>query len=349
MPLIAVPAASTFRDLIRSNKRKSALLVVFFCLLVPLIAAVVVPLGIAAFAGAWLQAILLAHEELTLIDLCIWIAGGAGFLSLVYCVLMYRKGDEFVLRSVAAHPITKDENPELYNVVEEVSIAADLPMPRVYMIDDPAANALATGRDPCSATIAVTTGLQRLLNRDELQAVVAHEISHIRNYDTRVMLLTATLVGSVAGICDFFIHMARCICGGRFDEYTPRWVGLFVLVSIGVTIYWLGWLAVAIMLGAAIALLILAPLSAHLIQLAVSREREFLADATAVELTRHPQPLADALWKLHRDKLQLRDVSGATAHLFISNPIKRFRRLGRTVFASHPPLKERIRRIAMLA
>jgi heat shock protein HtpX len=282
-------------------------------------------------------------------DLSLLIGVVSTIVSVVYCFLMYHRGDEVILQSINARPVQHGDNPELFNIVEEMSIAAGVPMPRVYLIDDPAPNAMATGQDPEHATVAVTTGLQKALSRDELQGVIAHEICHIRNYDTRVMLLAATLVGSVAGVCSFFLQVIRSLTGGREDEKTPRWLGLLALIGIILTVIWLGPVAVAILLAVTVAMLLLAPLSAHLLQLAVSRQREYLADASAVELTRFPQALADALWKIERDRHRLRAVSGATAHLFIANPLRRFQRLAHTAFASHPPLKERIRRLAMMA
>jgi Zn-dependent protease with chaperone function len=162
------------------------------------------------------------------------------------------------------------------------------------------------------------------------------------------MLLTAVLSGSVVGLCNYLVEKLFSFLGPPEDSPDPSGLLVRVLViGVMLTAIWLGPLAVAGIVLAIAAMLFLAPLSAHLIQFAVSREREYLADACAVELTRYPQGLASALWKLDQDRHQLRSVSGATAHLFISNPIKRFRRLAHTAFASHPPLKERVRRLAI--
>jgi heat shock protein HtpX len=174
-------------------------------------------------------------------------------------------------------------------------------------------------------------------------------MSHIRNYDIRLMMMTAVLTGSVVGLCDYCVE--RCVNLVRPPEDSDDPTGCLVrLVAIGVilTTVWLGPLLAFGILLAIVLMLALAPLSAHVIQFAVSRQREYLADASAVELTRYSQGLASALWKIEQDQHELRAVNGAIAHLFISNPIKRFRQLGHTAFASHPPLKERIRRLAMM-
>jgi heat shock protein HtpX len=345
--ITGVPHQHSFRDLIAANKRKSALLMVAFCLLVPLVAGTLIPLIVTVVGGAWVRAVERAHPALTPIRLCFLIAVLASVFSIVYCWLMYHHGDRVVLRSVQARRIHHDDDPELFNVVEEMAVAAGVPMPRVFLIDDPAANAMATGREPSRASIAVTCGLREILARDELQGVIAHEMSHIRNYDTRVMLMTAVLTGSVEGLCRYLVETLLSLGGPPEDSADPtgclvRLIGAGVIV----TTIWLGPLAVFGLLLAIVLLLMLAPVSAHLIQFAVSRQREYLADASAVELTRYPPELARALWKIEQDRHQLRAVSGATAHLFISNPLKRFRDLGHTAFSSHPPLKERIRRLA---
>jgi len=323
---------------------------------VPLVAALLVTLTVTFIAGGvWLRSILVSLPELTPIDLFLIIAGIAAFFSCIYCLLMYTGGDRAVLRSVQAGRIRHDDDPELFNCVEEMAIAAGVPMPRVYRIDDRAANAMATGWDPEHASIAVTAGLRELLSRDELQGIIAHEMSHIRNYDTRLMLMTSVLVGAVEGLCDSCESWMAKLVPSR--DLMPEGMKplqfyviylVVVITIISLTMLWLGPLTALGILLALFAILALAPLSARGIQFAVSREREYLADASAVDLARNPQALASALFKIDHDRHRLRAVNGATAHLFIANPLRRFSRLGHTVFASHPPLKERIRHLATM-
>jgi heat shock protein HtpX len=350
-------AHQDFKHLIVSNKRETALLVLVFCCFVPLVAALLVTLTVTFIAGGiWLRSILVSLPDLTPIDLFLIIAGIAAFFSCIYCLLMYTNGDRAVLRSVGARRIRHDVDPELFNCVEEMAIAAGIPMPRVFRIDDPAANAMATGWDPQHASIAITTGLRELLSREELQGVIAHEMSHIRNYDTRLMLMTSVLVGAVEGLCDSCESWMAKLVPSR-DNLLAEGIGpvyfcliylAVVITVISLTLLWLGPLTALGILFALFAILALAPLSARVIQFAVSREREYLADASAVDLARNPQALASALFKIDHDRHRLRAVNGATAHLFIANPLRRFSRLGHTVFASHPPLKERIRRLATM-
>jgi heat shock protein HtpX len=345
----AVHPHETFRDLVARNKRSSAVMIVAFCLFVPLMAASSVLLLITFFAGVWLRAVLQAHPQLTPTLLCLGIAALAAVFSAVYCLLMYQRGDEIILDSLQAERIHHDDDPELFNVVEEVAIAASIPKPHVFRINDPARNAMATGWDPKHATIVVTTGLRAALTREELQGVIAHEISHIRNYDTRLMLLTAVLVGAIAGLSDFCKRMFLQLVSADESNETSGLLTRVLFMGIILSGMWLGPLVMLVVLAALLGVMLLAPVSARLIQMGVARQREYLADASAVELTRYPGALADALWKIEHDRHDLQAVSGATAHLFISNPIKKFRRLAHTAFSSHPPLKERIRRLAMLA
>jgi heat shock protein HtpX len=346
-----------FHRLIISNKRKTIILVVTFCCFVPLVAAILVPLFVTFLAGGtWLRSIVATHPGLSVIDLSLVIGGIAWIYCCIFCVLMYRNGDQAVLRSLQAKRIRHEDDPELFNCVDEMAIAAGIPMPRVFRIDDAAANALATGRDPEHASIVVTTGLREMLTRDELEGVIAHEMSHIRNYDTRLMLMTSVLVGAVDGLCAYCAAWAVHLIPDwnltpEDKEERSYWLVYvaFIATIISLTVWWLGPLIVFEIAVALLGILALAPLSAHVIQFAVSREREYLADASAVDLARDPQSLASALFKIDHHRHQLRAVSGATAHLFIANPLPRFRRLGRTVFASHPPLKERIRRLVEMS
>jgi heat shock protein HtpX len=317
----------TFRDLIAENKRNSVLLVLIFCLFTAAVA-LILALGAVAVYDPEAVAQLRWGEAL--------IAGGiAAALALLFSVIGYYSGDQFVLASSGARRIHHADDPELFNVVEEMAIAAGVPMPSVYLIDDPALNAFATGRDPQHAAVAITAGLRHRLTRDELQGVIAHEMSHIRNYDIRLMLLLAVLVGTVVMLSDFFWQIARSgSFGGRRSRDNKGEGGG-------------GWIVLIVFL-LAVVLAIIAPFLAQIIQFAVSRQREYLADATAVELTRYPQGLANALRKLQGDAAVLKSANGGTAHLFIANPMKKFQARAASPFASHPPLKDRIARLEAL-
>jgi heat shock protein HtpX len=316
----------TFRDLIAENKRNSAILVVVFCLFVTAFAGVI---GLAILAYTNPRAF--AHLDV-LHGLMI---GGIGAgLSLLLSFLAYYSGDSLVLAINQAKQIQHSDDPELFNVVEEIAIAAGIPMPAVYLMHDDALNAFATGRDPQHAAVSITTGLRHRLTRDELQGVIAHEIGHIRNFDIRLMLLMAVLVGTVVMLADFFWQILRFSGGGssRRDK-EDKGGGPIIIVLIVV----------------AILLAIIAPILAQIIQLAVSRQREYLADATAVELTRNPLGLASALRKISDDPRELLHANRGTAHLFIANPIKKFEARAKSAFASHPPIDDRIARLEALA
>jgi heat shock protein HtpX len=243
--------------------------------------------------------------------------GVFGIVAVLWSVVGYYAGDRMVLGVSGARRVTHPDAPQLFNVVEEMSIAAGVPMPAVYLIDDPAPNAFATGRDPAHASVAATTGLLGLLDRQELQGVVAHELSHVRNYDVRFATLVGVLVGFVALVADLLLR-ANIFGWGRRSSGGG---GPLALVL-------------------ALALAILAPLAAAAVQFAISRRREYLADASAVELTREPLGLARALHKLSRDPHPLRRANRATAHLYIANPLKKAHAQG--LFATHPPIGERI-------
>jgi heat shock protein HtpX len=213
-----------------------------------------------------------------------------------------------------------------------MAIAAGVPAPKVYLIEDSAPNAFATGRDPEHASVTVTSGLRAKLTRDELQGVIAHEMSHVRNYDIRLMLLMAVLVGTVAVMADYLLR-ATWFTGGRSrrddrDSGGGALAGVILLVAIVLAIF--------------------APIMAQIIQLAVSREREYLADASAVQLTRLPDGLAGALRKIDADQDVLEAANRGTAHLYIANPIKKFEERSGSIFASHPPIQERIKRLEAL-
>ena len=265
------------------------------------------------------------------------VGGGAAVLALVLSLISYYAGASMVLAVSRARPIQHDDDPELFNVVEEMAIAAGVPMPAVYLVNDPAPNAFATGRDPKHAAVTVTTGLRQIMSRDELQGVIAHEMSHVRNYDIRLMLVLAVLVGMVVMMCDLFWQMLRFSSGGSrrsSSSSDDKSDGGGILVIVLVVL--------------AVVMAIVAPLLAQIIQLAVSRQREYLADASGVELTRYPQGLANALRKIDADPNVLATANRGTAHLWIANPVEKFEARAHTMFASHPPLEDRIRRLEAL-
>jgi len=249
-------------------------------------------------------------------------------ISLVMSLSAYYAGDKMVLGVSRAKRIEKKDHPQLFNVIEELAISGGLPMPAVYVIDDTAPNAFATGRDPKHASVAITTGLMQKLNRDELQGVMAHELSHVGNRDILYATMVGILVGSIAMMSDFFLR-SFFWGGGRRRRSDGEGGG-----GGG-----------AILLVVAIVLAILAPIFAKLLQLAVSRQREFLADASAAKLTRYPEGLASALQKIAGDKEVLEVANRATSHLYIVNPIKPFEKRASSLFSTHPPIQERISRL----
>jgi heat shock protein HtpX len=233
----------------------------------------------------------------------------------------YYYSDKIILSMSNAHPVSQKSNPQLYHLVENLTIGAGLPIPQIYTIDDSAPNAFATGRDPHHAVICFTTGILEKLNKTELEGVAAHELSHVGNYDTRLMSIVTILVGTVTLAADFF--MRSLWFRDRDDKSNAP--AIFLLIGI--------------------VLAILSPLIATLIQLAVSRKREYLADASGVLLTRYPEGLASALEKISKDKEPLEVANNATAHLYIVNPFKgkNFGNWLSGLFNTHPPIEDRIR------
>jgi heat shock protein HtpX len=320
--------AATFRDLIAANKRNSFLLVAGFVLFT---AAVAMVLGLAIVAY-------MAPERVEHLN---WYEGAfvgliAAGVSFLFALFAYYSGDSMILAVSQARPIQHQDDPELFNVVEEMAISAGVPPPRVYKIPDSAPNAFATGRDPQHAAIAITTGLRTKLNREELQGVIAHEMAHIRNFDIRLMLLLTVLIGTIVMLADLFWQMLRWspVTRGRRRGSNSDSKG--------------GGVVILVLLVVAIILAIIAPILARIIQLAVSRQREYLADATAVQLTRYPLGLANALRKIDADPDVLEVANRGTAHLYIANPIKKFEKRASSLFASHPPIKQRIARLEAL-
>jgi len=251
--------------------------------------------------------------------------GIAVFISIIYFLIGYYSGHSLVLGSVGAKEVTSDTRDlklkQYYNTVEEVSIAAGIPMPKVWIIPSPAMNAFATGRDPKNGHIAMTQGLLEKLNREEVKAVVAHEAAHIKNYDIRLLLITAVLIGVVIMLAEILIRGAIYSRGGGRDSGQGR----------------------LIMLGIGIIFAILAPLFAQIARFALSRQREYLADTTAVQLTRYPEGLASALEKISGDKVELRGSSSLNSEMFIKDPVKK--NFFHSLFSTHPPIEERIRRL----
>ncbi len=254
----------------------------------------------------------------------------AVFASLLYTWVSYYNSDKMVLAVSGARQIDKKIAPELYRIVENLAITAGLPTPRIYIIDDIAPNAFATGRDPQHAVVCVTTGLLTKLTKTELEGVIAHELSHIGNYDIRIMSLIAVLVSVIALLSDFFLRWGFWF-GGERREGNDTGNGIFMIVAF--------------------VLAIVAPIIGVLIQLAVSRKREFLADASGALLTRYPEGLARALDKIASDTEPLETANKATANMYIINPLrenitsKDARSFAAGLFSTHPPTTERIKRL----
>lgn len=257
------------------------------------------------------------------------VMGYAFFASLIGSFVSYFWGDGIVLSMSGARPADRKRDFDFFTVTENLSMAAGLPMPRLYVIEDTAMNAFATGRDPKHAVVCATTGLLDRLDRREIEGVVAHELSHIKNFDIRLMVIVAVLVGTVAYAADFFMRSLWWGGGrrGRDDDRSGDVRGVFLLLGI--------------------VLAILSPLLATIVRNAVSRKREYLADASGALLTRYPEGLARALEKLKGDREVLEAATNATAHLFIANPFKgkNFGAWFSELFDTHPPIDERIRRL----
>ena len=307
--------AATFYGQIGANKRNSFLLALL----------VVVLLGILGLFIGWAVT---GDPRAALPSTVIAIGVGV-----VASLVSYYMGDAIVLTTSGAREVTAKEMPQLVNVVQELAVAASIPMPRVYLINDTAPNAFATGRDPQHASVAITTGLVQKLDREELQGVMAHELSHVRNYDIRFSLIVGVLVGSIALLADFFLRFTFWGGGrrGRRGSGGDAGNGIAVVIMI-----------------AAILLAILAPIASRLVQLAVSRQREYLADASGVELTRNPYGLERALAKITLDTEPLEVANRATQHLYFDSPITAATGGSRGLFSTHPPALERINRLREL-
>jgi len=242
-------------------------------------------------------------------------------VSLVMNIASYWWSDKVVIKMTGAHPAEKKEYFELFTTVENLTITAGLPMPKVYVINDPAPNAFATGRNKNHAVVAVTTGLLSILNRTELEGVIAHELSHIGNKDMLVSTVVVVLVGFISILADLFLRMAHF--GGINNDRDSKAGGVLIILALIAAI--------------------LAPISATLIQLAISRKREFLADSSGALLTRYPDGLASALQKIGSYSRPMARANTATAHLFISNPFGGSGKFFLKLFMTHPPVEERVR------
>jgi len=285
---------------IAKNKRKSYLLIAIFIIVIGLIGWVIGELSDYGYGGL-IMAIIIAV-----------------FMALIG----YYSGDKVALWTAGAQPITKEENAYVYRIVENLCITAGLPLPKIHIINDPAINAFATGRDPKHASIAITTGAIQKLENEELEGVVAHELSHIKNYDIRLMTLVIICVGIIALLSNWFFRVR--FLGGRRDSRGGGQIGLIIMLF-------------------GLVLLIFAPIIGQLIKFAVSRKREFLADASGALLTRYPEGLAKALEKIGAENQPMLRTNNATAHLYTASPFgaKAAKGLAR-LFSTHPPIEERI-------
>ncbi len=292
---------------IASNKRRSVLLVIGFVLFISGLA-YVLTLGFGR-PGFFVPVVIFA---------------------VIYAAISYFASAKIALAMSGAKPIAKADAPELYRIVENLAITAGLPMPKVYIIDDPSPNAFATGRDPQHAVVAATSGILQLLDKNELEGVIAHEMSHVGNFDIRFMAIVVALVAVVSLLSDMFLRLSFWSSFGDDDEGNNGG-GNPVILVIGIV-------------GA-----LLAPLVASLTQLAISRRREYLADASGALLTRYPEGLASALAKISTDPRGLERANSATAPLYISDPLKgKAKGVGQSLarlFSTHPPIEERIKRL----
>jgi len=299
---------------IRSNQIRSVVLVVAMGALLVLIGYFV---GIALLGSATAGLV---------ICLAIWV---------VMSLVAFFQGDSILLALSRARKISRDDHPRLYNIVEEMKIASGLEkMPDIYIIDDPALNAFATGRNPNRAAVAVTSGLLQKLNRDELQGVIGHEIAHVRNRDVLLMAMCGVLLGTIVIVAWFATRMLffGAVFGGRRSSSSAG-----------------GGYAQLIILAVGLALMILAPIFAYLIYFAISRKREYLADASSALYTRYPEGLASALEKLGGSTAELKSANQATAPMYIINPFRKKGRAATDLSSTHPPISERVRILRSMA
>lgn len=293
---------ASFYSEMNKNKWNSYILIFFFVLVVS---------AIGAFLGWYWGSIYFGF-------------GMAFFIAVIYTAIVFSSGDKMIHSSTGAREVKRSEYPYLYHTIEGLAIAAGIPKPKAYVIDSPALNAYATGKDPKNASITVTTGLMNKLNKQELEGVIAHEMSHIKNYDIRFMMLTVVLVGVVVLLSNIFLRsLWFAPAGGRRNSGGSN----LIFIIIGVV------------------LVILSPIIVQLIRLAISRKREYLADASGAMLTRYPPGLASALEKIKDDNnYEIKKASKATAALFISNPLKKEKNKS-SWWSTHPDINSRIERL----
>lgn len=290
---------------ITSNKRRTVFLMIIFIIII---------LGIGYVYGKFSG---YGYESLI----------PAAFISLGITAISYFQGDKIALLTAGAKQITEEQNPRLYHTIENLCITSGNPMPKIYIIPDQAINAFATGRDPKHSSIAVTAGAITKLENEELEGVLAHELSHIKNYDIRLMMVVIVLVGMISLLANWFMR-ARIFGSRRSNDNDGGTSGIFMIIGL--------------------VLMILSPIIAQLIQLAVSRRREYLADASSALLTRYPEGLARALQKIANDK-PLARANQATAHLYIANPFGSAKKTLNSLFSTHPPIADRIAKLRAMA
>lgn len=288
---------------IQQNKRKTVLLVTLFTVLV---------LGMG-----WGIGYIINNDSMTGLII-------TGVILLIYVPMTYLTASSQVLRMSGAREIKHADNPQLFDIVEELSMAARIPMPKVYIVNDPSPNAFATGIKPEKGAVAFTTGILDTLNREELSGVVAHELAHIRNYDIRLMTICIALVGVISMIANFGARMLL-FGGGSRNSNNKKGNPIMTIIAL--------------------VFVILAPIAAQFVRLAVSRNREYLADATAVEFTRNPVGLIHALEKISGDSREVKNAQSATAAMYISKPRGKKSKNKTSLWATHPPISSRIERL----
>jgi heat shock protein HtpX len=290
-------------DEVAANKRKSYLLVFIFILVIAFLGYIIGFINGFPYGGLIF----------------------AVMVSIVMFLVQYYAGDSMILSMSGAHEANRKDHAFYLNTVEGLAIAAGIPQPKAYVIEEESINAFATGRDPQHASVTVTTGALRKLNRQELEGVIGHEMSHIKNYDIRLMMLTAVMVGITALLSDMIL---RSFIYGRGNRDSKGGGAMLILIAVGLVFA------------------VLSPLIAQLIKLAIGRKREYLADANGALLTRYPQGLANALKKIQNDNDKLVDSANkATAHLYIENPLRQYKGFVNNMFSTHPPIDDRIKRL----
>ncbi len=290
---------------IEKNKRKTFLLVALFCILV--------------LAIGWALGFAMNSDNISGIVI-------AAIVLLIYVPLTYMTATAQVLRMAGAKEVQKEDYPMIVNIVEDMAMVARIPTPKIYIIDDPTPNAFATGIKPEKGAVAFTTGLLEKLNREELEGVAAHEIAHIRNYDIRLMTICIALVGVIAFLADIGSRMLFYGGNNRSSNRSSNSKGNPLMLV-------------------AIVLIILSPLAARFVSFAVSRNREYLADATAVEFTRNSTGLKNALLKISGSTTKVKGANATTASMYISNPFAKDRKKSFSLFSTHPPIHSRIERL----